>query len=143
MASLIRFESLGLIHGPYTLPAGNPIGPSPSVKVFFKGFLHTKPFGFVHEDLRLKNKMCIVCVLKCTSICLLLCISLHVGSKAHKKSKIAEIALCRVLGRSSSLYLNTSIGYRGNGEAYTTPTRTLFVRLTLFVYDPFVYPSDV
>ena len=70
-------------------------------------------------------------------------ISLHVGSIAHKKSKIAEIALCRVLGISSSSYLNTSIGYRDNGEAYTTPTRTLFVRLTLFVYDPYTYPSDV
>ena len=53
-------------------------------------------------------------------------------------------ALCRVLlGRSSSLYFNTSIGYRGNGEAYTTPTRTLFVRLTLFVYDPYTYPAIV
>ena len=51
--------------------------------------------------------------------------------------------LCRVLGRSSSLCFNTSIGYRGNGLAYMTPTRTLFVRLTLFVYDPFVYPTDV
>ena len=37
----------------------------------------------------------------------------------------------------------TSIRYRGNGETYTTPTRTLFDRLTLFVYDPFVYPTDV
>ena len=36
-----------------------------------------------------------------------------------------------------------SIGYRGNWEAYTTPTRTLFDRLTLFVYDPSGYPSDV
>ena len=39
--------------------------------------------------------------------------------------------------------LVTSIGYRGNGKAYTTPTRTLFDRFTLFVYDPFVYPSDI
>ena len=31
-----------------------------------------------------------------------------------------------------------SIGYGGNGEAYMTPTRTLFDRFTLFVYDPFV-----
>ena len=41
------------------------------------------------------------------------------------------------------LPLVTSIGYGGNGKAYTTPTRTLFVRLTLFVYDPYTYPSDV
>ena len=33
--------------------------------------------------------------------------------------------------------LVTLIWYRGNGKAYTTPTRTLFV------YDPFVYPSDI
>ena len=39
--------------------------------------------------------------------------------------------------------LVTSIGYRGNGKAYTTPTRTLFDRFTLFVYDPFVYQSDI
>ena len=39
--------------------------------------------------------------------------------------------------------LVTSIGYRGNGKAYTTHTRTLFDRFTLFVYDPFVYPSDI
>ena len=36
-----------------------------------------------------------------------------------------------------------SIGYGGNGEAYTTLFDTLFDRFTLFVYDSFVYPSDV
>ena len=43
LASPIRFDSLGLIHGPYTLPAGNPIGSSPSVKFqsFFKEFVNT------------------------------------------------------------------------------------------------------
>ena len=39
--------------------------------------------------------------------------------------------------------LVTSIGYGGNGEAYTTLFDTLFDRSTLFVYDPFVYPTDV
>ena len=38
--------------------------------------------------------------------------------------------------------LVTSIGYRGNGKAYTTPTRTLFDSFTLFVNDSVVYPSD-
>ena len=37
----------------------------------------------------------------------------------------------------------TSIGYKGNGKAYTTPTRTPFDRFTLFVYDFFGYPSDI
>ena len=36
-----------------------------------------------------------------------------------------------------------SIGYRGNGEAYTIRFDTLFDRFTLFVYDSFVYPSDI
>ena len=39
--------------------------------------------------------------------------------------------------------LFTSIGYGGNGKAYMTPTRTLFDWFTLFVYDSFVYPSDI
>ena len=39
--------------------------------------------------------------------------------------------------------LVTSIGYGGNGEAYTTLFDTLFDRFTLFVYDSFGYPSDI
>ena len=39
--------------------------------------------------------------------------------------------------------ISTIFGYRGNGEAYTTPTRTRPLGLTLFVHDPFGYPSDV
>ena len=37
----------------------------------------------------------------------------------------------------------TSIGYRGNWKAYTTPTRTLFDRFILFVYENLGYPSDI
>ena len=57
----------------------------------------------------------------------------------QKKETRLEFLLSRIAFRSPI----TSIGYRGNGEAYTTPIRTLFDRFTLFVYETFVYPSDV
>ena len=43
----------------------------------------------------------------------------------------------------ASRVLVTSIGYGGNGEACTAPTRTLIDWVTLFVYETFVYPSDI
>ena len=68
-----------------------------------------------------------------------------IHSNEDKKEKLLNVIFVgpTIEHYFASRGLVTSIGYRGNGKAYTTPTRTLFDRFTLFVYDPFVYPSDI